>query len=88
MVVLWVTSAIGLLVVAPLVIFLASRVIEPARECARYADDISIHGLGITAALEPVPALLDTRTAVGDIGTNAGAYVGALRQLVSPGATS
>lgn len=91
MVVLWVMSAIGLLAVAPLVIFLASRVIEPARECARYADDILVHGLGITAALESVPALLDTQSAVGDIDTNAGEYVAALRRLVatgSPGAAS
>jgi len=87
MIVLWVMSAIGLLVVAPLVIVLASRVIESARECARYADDILAHGLGITAALEPVPALLDTRSAVGDVGANAGTYVAALRRLVSPGAT-
>lgn len=81
MVVLWTMSAIGLLVIAPLVVGLASYVIRPARECMRYADDILEHGVGITAALEPVPALLTTRELVGEVMTNAVAYVGGLRRL-------
>ncbi len=82
MVMLWVMSAVGLLVVAPLVVVLATRVIRPARECARYADDILVHGVGITAALEPVPALATTRQLVGEVTANAVGYVGALRRLV------
>ena len=83
MTVLWVMSAIGLLVVAPLVVALASYVIRPALECARYADDILEHGVGITAAVEPVPALLTTREITADVTTNAVAYVTALRALVA-----
>jgi len=83
MAVLWVASAVGLLVVAPLVILLATNVIRPALECARYADDILAHGVGITVALEPVPALLVTRERVGEVTQNAVAYVGALRRLVA-----
>jgi hypothetical protein len=83
MTVLWVVSALGLLVVAPLVIALASYVIRPALECARYADDILEHGVGITAAVEPVPALITTRELVGDVTHNAVVYVGALRRLVA-----
>jgi hypothetical protein len=83
MTVLWVMSALGLLVVAPLVVALASYVIRPALECARYADDILEHGVGITAAVEPVPALATTRELVGDVAHNADAYVGALRRLVA-----
>ncbi|MBA2477678.1 MAG: hypothetical protein M3455_06055 [Actinomycetota bacterium] len=83
MVVLWVMTAIGLLVVAPLIVALASYVIRPALECARYADDILVHGVGITAAVEPVPALITTRTSVGEVTQNAVAYVGALRRLVA-----
>ena len=86
MVVLWVASAVGLLVVAPLVIVLATAVIRPELECARYADDILEHGVGITVALEPVPALLTTRDRVADVTANAVSYVGALRRLVA-GAT-
>ncbi len=85
MVVLWVMSAIGLFVVAPVVILLASYVIRPARECVRYADDILEHGVGITAALEPVPALVTTRELVGDVTRKAVGYVGALRRLVAKG---
>lgn len=83
MVVLWVMSGIGLLVVAPLVVALASYVIRPALECARYADDILEHGIGITAAVEPVPALLRTRELTADVTENAVAYVTALRRLVA-----
>jgi hypothetical protein len=85
MVVLWIMSAIGLLVVAPLVVLLASYVIRPALECARYADDILEHGVGITAAVEPVPALLRTRELTSEVTANAVSYVGALRRLVAQG---
>jgi hypothetical protein len=83
MVVFWVMSAIGLLVVAPLVVALASYVIRPALESARYADDILAHGVGITAAVEPVPALLTTRELTAEVTENAVAYVTALRRLVA-----
>ncbi len=83
MVVLWIASAVGLLVVAPVVILLATQVIQGALECARYADDILEHGVGITVALEPVPALVRTRELVADVTSNAVAYVGALRRLVA-----
>lgn len=81
MVALWVMSVLGLLVVAPLAVALASYVIRPALESARYADDILVHGVGITAALEPVPALIATRELVSEVTGNAVAYVGALRAL-------
>ena len=83
MAIFWLASGVGLLVVAPLVILLATHVIRPALECARYADDILAHGVGITVALEPVPALLVTRERVGEVTQNAVAYVGALRRLVA-----
>lgn len=81
MVVLWISSAVGLLVVAPLVVALASYVIRPALQSARYADDILAHGVGITVALEPVPALVTTGELVGEVKASAVAYVGALRRL-------
>ncbi len=83
MVILWVMSAVGLLVVAPVVVALASYVIRPALECARYADDILTHGVGITAAVEPVPALVRTRELVGEVTGHAVSYVGALRRLAA-----
>jgi hypothetical protein len=83
MAIFWVMSAVGLFVVAPLVVLLASYVIRPARECMRYAEDILEHGVGITAALEPVPALVATRQLTAQVTGNAVAYVGALRRLVA-----
>lgn len=82
MVVWWLMNAIGLLVVAPLVIFLANRVIRAGREITAYADDILEHGVLITGALDPVPALATTRTEVELITTHAVRYVTALRRLV------
>ncbi len=85
MVVLWVMSALGLFVIAPVVVALASYVIRPALESSRYADDILEHGVGITAALEPVPALVTTGELVGVVTANAVGYVGALRAMTSNG---
>lgn len=82
MVILWVSSALGLLVVAPLVVILASRVIRPALEAARYTDDILVHGVGLSANLAPVPALVTTRELASEVRDNAVAYVTALRRLV------
>ncbi len=82
MVILWIMSAVGLLVVAPLVVVLAHRVIRLALECARYADDILEHGVGISVNVAPVPALVTTRSLVAEVTSHAVGYVGALRRLV------
>lgn len=78
---LWIMSAVGLFVVAPIVVLLASRVISYALESARYADDILVHGVGLSVNVAPVPALLDTRELVTEVTGNAVAYVTALRRL-------
>lgn len=82
MVLWWVLNVAGLLVVAPLVIFLANRVIRPGREINAYADDILEHGVLLTKALDPVPALATTRDEVQTITGHAVRYVTALRRLV------
>lgn len=82
MVILWIMAAVGLLVVAPVVVILASRVIRPALESARYADDILVHGVGLSENVAPVPALVSTRELVGEVTANAVSYVTALRRLV------
>ncbi len=81
MTMLWIMSAVGLFVVAPLVILLASRVISLALESARYADDILEHGVGLAANVAPVPALVRTNELVSDVTAHAVAYVTALRRL-------
>lgn len=78
----WVGNALLLLVVAPLVIFWANRVIRPAVEISRYADDILEHGVALSANLVPVPALADTRDLVAVAKGHAVRYVTALSPLV------
>jgi hypothetical protein len=57
----WIGNLILLLVVVPLVIYIANRVIKPAREIDNYAKDILTHGVAITGNLDPVPALARTK---------------------------
>jgi len=82
MVLWWIVNAVGLLVVAPLVIFLANRVIRSGGEITAYADDVLEHGVLLTKALDPIPALIITRDEVRMITGHAVRYVTALRRLV------
>lgn len=83
MVLWWIGNALGLLVVIPLVILLANRVIRWALESARYADDILVHGVALAGNLDPVPALADTREGTRAVAGNAVRYVNALDRMVS-----
>jgi hypothetical protein len=80
-------SVIGLLVlflvVAPLVVILAHRVLTRVREVQRYADDVLEHGVNIAANLDPVPALLDTRALVKKAGAGLVRYGGAVERLLA-----
>ncbi len=78
----WVANVLLVLVVVPLILLLANRVIRPAVEISRYADDILEHGVGITANLDPIPALIDTRDLVVVAKGHAVRYVVALGPLV------
>ena len=60
----WVANAVLLLVVVPVVLLLANRVMRPAREIERYASDILEHGVGLAQNLEPLPAVAQTRDLV------------------------
>lgn len=60
----WIGNLVLLLVVVPVVLLLANRVLRPALEIQRYADDILEHGVGLTENLAPVPAVADTRDLV------------------------
>jgi hypothetical protein len=82
MVLWWIANAVALFVVVPVVILLANRVIRPAIEVERYANDILEHGVGLTKNLEPVPVLLDTLDLVGVAKGHAVRYVTALREIV------
>lgn len=76
--ILWWIGNILLLVGVLTAAALAHRVIVRAREIRRYADDILVHGVGLTGTLDPLPALQDTRELVHDVAHRAGAYAEAL----------
>jgi len=84
-------SIIGLvvlfLVVAPLVVLLAQRVLSKITEIGRYADDVLAHGVGITANLDPVTALIDTRDLVKEAGGGLLRYGAAVEKLLAGSAS-
>lgn len=81
MVLWWLGNVVALLVVVPLVLFLANRIMREGREINAYADDILVHGVGLAANLVPVPALLETADLVGVAKGHAVRYVVALDRL-------
>ena len=82
MILWWIANIVALVVVVPVVILLANRVIRPAIEISRYGDDILEHGVAVSTNLDPVPALLDTEKLVETATGHAVRYVTALRSLV------
>ncbi|HXH58902.1 hypothetical protein [Iamia sp.] len=78
----WLANLVVLLVVVPLVVVLANRIIRAGTEINAYADDILEHGVALSGNLDPVPALLETRDTVGVVTANAVTYVDALKPLV------
>lgn len=82
MVLWWLANVIILIVVVPLVVLLANRVIRPAAEIQSYSDDILEHGVKLTGHLVPVPALIETDSTITKITGEAVRYVTALRRVV------
>lgn len=78
----WAANLVALLVIVPLLVWLASRLIIVSREIDRYGRDISDHSGGIADNLAPAAALVDTRDLVGEVATHAGGYVSALERRV------
>lgn len=78
----WIANAALLLAVVPVVVLLANRVMRPATEIKRYAEDILEHGVGLTVNLEPLPAVADTRGLVAATRGLAERYIGAAGPLL------
>ncbi|MGH2706275.1 MAG: hypothetical protein ACRDJ4_14670 [Actinomycetota bacterium] len=78
----WLGNVVFLLVVIPTVLLLLNKVLRPAREIKKYADDILENGVKLTGQLDAVPALLQTRDLVKQVSNGAGRYVGALNDLM------
>lgn len=78
----WLGNVIVLLVVIPLVILIANRVVRPALEIKNYADDILEYGVAVTGNLDPIPALVETRTYVGSTLAGVARYGAALDRIL------
>jgi hypothetical protein len=78
----WLGVAVLFLVVIPVVLILAQRLLRKVIEIKRYADDVLEHGVGVTANLEPVPALVETRSLVKSVGEGLAAYFGAVERML------
>ena len=81
----WIGNAVLLLVVIPLVVHLANGLVRQTQEVRDYASDILTHGLGITANLDPVPALADTADLVRVARDAAAQYAAAVDALLRRG---
>jgi hypothetical protein len=81
----WIGIAALFVVVIPLVLFLAVRLLLVVHEIEQYADDVLVHGLAITKNLEPVPALLETRELVKGVGAGLVEYAAAVEKIVRDG---
>lgn len=78
----WIGNAVLILVVIPVVILIGNRVITPAVEIRKYADDILANGVIVTGNLDPIPALIDTREMVGATLAGVARYGAALDDIL------
>jgi hypothetical protein len=78
----WIANVIFLLVVIPVVLFLLNRVLRPAVEIRKYADDVLEHGVNAIAALDATEELLRTRDLVKQVGAGVGRYGQALARII------
>lgn len=78
----WIGNAALLFVIVPVVLFIANRAIRPATEIAAYSHDILEYGLRVTANLDPVPALVDTKRLTSDTLSGIARYGAALDRLL------
>jgi hypothetical protein len=82
MALLWVANAILLLVVAPLVLLFAGRIVRRLRAISKLAEDALAHGLGLSGELNGVPKLLETKQLTGAARRLVGRYGTALAALL------
>jgi len=78
----WMGVVALFLVVAPLVVYLAHRVLQHILEIRGYAVDVREHGVGIAGNLDPVPALADTLALVQRVAGGLRQYATALERML------
>lgn len=76
----WAGLALVVLVVVPIVLFLARDIILALREIRLYAEDIRQHGGAVASSLEAVGELDRTR----ELGAGVGSVVGRIAAALGP----
>ncbi len=82
MVLWWIGNLVLILVVAPVVVWLANKLLRPAREILAYSNDILEHGHALTGALDALPALDRTRQLAASANQGVSRYGSALQRLL------
>ena len=82
MVLWWIANAVLILVVAPIVVWLANKLLRPAREILYYSNDILEHGRALTGALDALPALERTRQLSESASQGVARYGAALQRVL------
>ena len=80
--VLWWIGNAGLLLVALVVVWLANKLLRPAREILAYSNDILEHGYALTGTLDALPALDRTRQLVAQANQGVSRYGSALQRVL------
>jgi len=78
----WIGDVVLALGVIPLVVLLCNRVLRPIYTINEYADDILVHGVNLTGALDAVPKLVKTKELTGAALGLVGRYGAALRKIL------
>ncbi len=82
MILWWIANFVLILVVAPIVVWLANKLLRPAREILAYSNDILEHGYALTGALDALPTLDRTRQLSEAANQGVGRYGAALRRVL------
>jgi hypothetical protein len=82
MILLWIGSAVLLLVIVPVVVRLLRRVLEPVEEIESAVHALRAEAELIVALLDAVDALPETRSLVGQTGSGASRYGAALDKVL------
>jgi hypothetical protein len=82
MVLWWIGNVLLILVVAPVVVWLANKLLRPAREILAYSNDILEHGHALTGTLDALPNLERTRQLAASANQGVSRYGAALQRLL------
>ncbi len=82
MILLWIFSAVLLLVIVPVVVVLLGRVAAPVGEIERAAHELAAQAEKIVSLLDAVDDLPETRRLVGQTGSEVSRYGAALDNVL------